>query len=410
MLRPTTRHVALVGLLTVALAGCADGILDLSGMFGGSGGYGSGGYGSPTLASCTPSGTLDLGEPVDGRLEQGDCEQPHGGHVDHWRFTLDDPRDVRIDLTSEDFDPLVELWDEHGYMVQMDDDSGEGLNARIMTHLPSGTFTVVVRGYAPHARGAYRLTVQGPSPCVSRGEIVLGEAIGGAVGLDACLLDWWAVADSFGLTLPDERTVQFEVKASAGHPRLIVRDRAGFDVVDAWDEGGFGRIRARTTLGAGPYAVYVVRDAHGPELVYSLRVDEIDCGEPEPLLLGEPAKGALEHTDCTRANRAYRDAWTFELDAEEVVRIDLHADAFDPLLVLLDESGAEVAVDDDGGPGLNARIERALVPGVYVVLATSFRAGEVGAYTLTAAPAPAGGSGSAASGASPATPSRGVIP
>jgi serine protease Do len=55
----------------------------------------------------------------------------------------------------------------------------------------------------------------------------------------------------------------------------------------------------------------------------------------------------------------------------------------DPFLRVLDANGNEVATDDDGGGGLNSRINRFFPAGTYRIEATSFGDGETGSYVLS---------------------------
>lgn len=73
-----------------------------------------------------------------------------------------------------------------------------------------------------------------------------------------------------------------------------------------------------------------------------------------------------------------------ELGAEVLLR--LNSDDFDALLAVYDSNGAvNLAVDDDSGGGSNAAIRLALpYTGYYIVVVTSYWAGETGAYTLSA--------------------------
>ena len=55
------------------------------------------------------------------------------------------------------------------------------------------------------------------------------------------------------------------------------------------------------------------------------------------------------------------DEWTFEGTAGQIVDINLYASTgsgLDTYMILNGPSGAEVASDDDGGTGLNSRIQR----------------------------------------------------
>ena len=63
------------------------------------------------------------------------------------------------------------------------------------------------------------------------------------------------------------------------------------------------------------------------------------------------------------------------------VVIDMESDDVDAYLRVLRNDGTAVASDDDGGSGSNARVEfRAVYAGDYLVIATSYEAGETGAY------------------------------
>jgi serine protease Do len=57
----------------------------------------------------------------------------------------------------------------------------------------------------------------------------------------------------------------------------------------------------------------------------------------------------------------------------------------DAYLILLDPNGRDLAQDDDGGGGTNARIAIALpTDGTYFLMANSYQAGQAGTYTLRA--------------------------
>jgi hypothetical protein len=77
------------------------------------------------------------------------------------------------------------------------------------------------------------------------------------------------------------------------------------------------------------------------------------------------------------------------LESDTTARIDLESTAFDAFLVLKDSSGNVVASDDDGGNGLNSRIERVLAAGTYEIVASSFGPNQTGAYQLTVDEPPA---------------------
>lgn len=66
---------------------------------------------------------------------------------------------VQIDLTSGDRDADLMLLDSDGDLVEANDDSGAGSNARIVRRLASGTYTIVAHTQWPGGGGEYELSV-----------------------------------------------------------------------------------------------------------------------------------------------------------------------------------------------------------------------------------------------------------
>ena len=85
------------------------------------------------------------------------------------------------------------------------------------------------------------------------------------------------------------------------------------------------------------------------------------------------AAGRWTTEECESRFRPGNDAHTyrFELSEGGRIRIDLMSEEADAYLYLLAADGSRLADNDDGGAGLNARVERDLEPGVYLVEATT---------------------------------------
>ena len=79
---------------------------------------------------------------------------------------------------------------------------------------------------------------------------------------------------------------------------------------------------------------------------------------------------------------AYASAAQFSLTERQAITISLDSVEADPFLYLLDDQSDVVEFDDDGGSGLNSRIDRLLPPGTYRALATTFTPGETGWFAL----------------------------
>jgi len=99
--------------------------------------------------------------------------------------------------------------------------------------------------------------------------------------------------------------------------------------------------------------------------------------------MNQTREGTLADDNCTIASGEYVDAWSLSLASSTAVKIDLVSTDFDAFLVLTDDMIVTIDEDDDGGSGVNSQINITLDAGDYVIWATSFSAGQTGAYELS---------------------------
>ena len=88
---------------------------------------------------------------------------------------------------------------------------------------------------------------------------------------------------------------------------------------------------------------------------------------------GLSADGIWSTKDCDSEFHIDSDAHNYQFEVAEAgrVRIDLKSSDADPYLYLFDADANRITDNDDGGGSLDARIERDLVPGTYLVEATT---------------------------------------
>lgn len=360
----------------------------------------SGGY---TLSvsqapSCAPVGSVGIGDTVSGSLQEGDCLQQWDGRSDNWTLTLAAREKLRLDLESADFDEILlvrtpqgEIW----YGSDWDHPSG---HARVDVTLDPGEWTLTVTAPLEQMSGSYELSVAPQPPCTPGTNLVLGETVSGSLGPADCLFETYLPADSFAITLDEATPVRFQLKSLDFEPLVVVRDATGMDVAVGWDQTNTGNAVARAGLAPGTYAIYAT--GYPPAGDFTLTVQEIAC-ETGSVALGETVDGTLSDQDCVREDGQSQDLWELVLDGDANVRIDLTSASFDAWLTVSDDVGNVVASDDDSGVGTNARIERALTAGTYVISASSWGPDGMGAYQLTvgapaaaaAAPRAEGGDG-----------------
>jgi len=138
------------------------------------------------------------------------------------------------------------------------------------------------------------------------------------------------------------------------------------------------------TQAAGEHQVVVTAGAgSGPfQLAYWQRTEDqgtglVGTGSPgDTLVLGRPTSGMLPPGD------AFVD-YALRIPEPRPVTIDLVSEEFDCYLYLL-RDGIEIDRDDDGGGGLNSRLELMLDPGTYTIRVGSYMNSGSGSFTLTA--------------------------
>lgn len=335
-------------------------------------------------ADCTPVGSIAVGETVSGTLTPDDCLFEYGTVSDNWTLSVSSPQAVRVIMDSDDFEEGVVIRDPNGSIFYGAATPGPGEPATFDVDLQAGSYTLVASMVNEGGSGSYELTVQQPPPCSPGDPLELDAEVFGELTGEDCTLQYWGTADTWSLELSEETAVMGVLKSLDFPPVIVVRDEQGMEIAVGHDYTGTGTATFEATLDAGTYAVMPTTYYSGARGEYHLTVSEAVCPEPESIALGETLSGELTATDCRRSGDQYRDLWTIEVDTTSAIRFDLVSTAFDAYLVLEDELGNEIEVDDDSGVGSNARIDRTLDPGTYVLVASSWGAYQTGRYELTA--------------------------
>lgn len=194
-------------------------------------------------------------------------------------------------------------------------------------------------------------------------------------------------------TLLEAQGITVRTEAQAIDPAMALYDEAGQLV--GWDDDSGGNVDSRLALDldAGAYCLQVRPIGAAPvDFIEILLLFESGL----VLLPGEVAPCSGEATqdlatglsrpvspialdDTTEAGAGRRD-YRLSLSDELGLRIDLASGELDTVLEVFDASGEQVAYNDDY-TGTDSRIEAALAPGDYCVVARSF-GGEDGGFTM----------------------------
>lgn len=155
-------------------------------------------------------------------------------------------------------------------------------------------------------------------------------------------------------------------------PLHIAADRTDdLAVIEALLAAG-ADVRSQNEDGNRP--VDLAWDNRGSEAYWRLVVPE------GTLVPGREFNGILSSSDAVWDDGSHYDVWTVTArTVGQRVVIDMESDDVDAYLRVLRNDGTPIATDDDGGPGSNARVEfRAVYAGDYLVIVTSYEAGETG--------------------------------
>jgi hypothetical protein len=103
-------------------------------------------------------GTIAMNSEVSGSLSRSDARLNDGSVYEAWTFYGSQGQLVQIDVMSDDFDAFCILRGPAGNEIARDDDSGDGLNARVSVALPvSGQYRIIANTYRQGQFGRYRV-------------------------------------------------------------------------------------------------------------------------------------------------------------------------------------------------------------------------------------------------------------
>ena len=367
---------------------------------------------APPRISARP---LPFGQSVSEALDGSDAVTDDGAMVDAYAVRLAADQEVQLDLSSDDFDPKLELLTPAGAKVAEDDDGGPGTNARIRYTVPrAGLYQVRVTAVGSDDGGTYKLSTglrQALPPMPTPIALTLGQAVNGAITESTARyeVDGEDVqAVRYGLRLEAGKVYRVSLTAASGSeldPKVAIGKIAtdgSLDAVAQNDDSGTGsnamlRFRPEST---GNFVLEAQRvgSANG---AYRLMVEQAASDRaPEasqPLRLGQAISGELRDGGARlAATDTLFNTYSIGLRAGQRVNVvmDKNDEAnLDPMLeigLLSSVAFQPLAKDDDGGKGVNARIKfTAPSDGTYIIRATANEAAQDGAYTIGVSEMPA---------------------
>lgn len=354
---------------------------------------------------CAPVGDLVISDTLPGSIEDGDCEM-NGSTGDFWRVTLDRDTEVTLEMKSSELDAILVLFDEQGEVLEIDDDGGIGLNARIHRALGPGTYYLFLTSLFRDGRGPYRLIgFEGgyPSPCPATASVALPGTVTGTVTVGDCNYNGYYV-DVWRLNIPIDTTVILQVGSAELVPLIAVADTLG-EILTSSHFGPGGDAWLEILLPAGAYDLwigdagtrlttgsYTLSTRHGPTL--------LECGTEGAVAVGDTVSGELTVDSCFLFYGA-ADGWKLSVEDSTTLEVTLEAPDLAPSILISDAAG-ELRKVVEGDESV-ASGEVSLEPGSYRVWARAAYE-RYGHYSLAVVAAPSAGSWWSPSGRAPVAP------
>ena len=325
-------------------------------------------------ASATP---LTVGVVFDGHIEES-------GDTDWFRFDVARAGEYTVETRGTTDTKCAFMDPQDAFIGDEDDDGGEETNCRTTQSLEAGTAWVRIRAFM-NTTGPYEVIVQAPVTADDHGGdrvhatlVVANTVVGGHLG-EAGDEDWFA----FNAEVGGVYTLR-TIGSLDAHCTLM--DQEG-NVVTEDDNSGLGancqiqrvlpghrvwylRVRHAAGTGTGDYRLFLNGGGRTPEDDHGNDSDHATLVAPTGTVSGRFEEPSDQ--DFIRFATQEAGTWTLLTEGDS-----------DTICVLYDEAGEQLRQNDDGGQGLNCRIEHQLEPEqIYTFSVRPYQASATGAYRI----------------------------
>jgi len=314
-------------------------------------------------------------------------------------FTLSETTDIRVEAAGRGSgDPVIDLLDNNGGVILSDDDSGGNAAARAETTLDAGTYCMSMRsydggpmtGFVRIGRQEQEALTDGLNAVEMDGGGSCDDAapfgpLGNTVSASVMDTPFWS------FTLETPTAVSITAENETADP-LITLYGPGDSYIDENDDfdGLNARIDVTSPLAAGTYciAMSALSDESAP---INVTVSGYDADAALALLyargeVAPPLDGSVAVTDLGPLQsrlredvRATTDVAWYTLDVPEAGLIVVEAIGgtnSDPWLVVYDDLGRQVGLNDDYGDSLDSLVMARVDRGTYIIGVRQFEGGQ----------------------------------
>ncbi|GAB5445827.1 PPC domain-containing protein [Gymnodinialimonas sp.] len=326
-------------------------------------------------------------------------------------FSLSAATDVRLEAQPVgNGDSVLDLYDETGALVVTDDDSGGGWASRAETLLQPGTYCLLTRGFAGGDLTADIRVGRLEHETITAG--LAGGFFGGGngffVGVDPCtpetvatplgngpldaqLVNGGGVSAAntingvpyYRFTLSGAQAVSITAENPQADPYIYIFDGNGDLLAENDDYQSLNsRVDFTAPLPPGDYCIGM-RALGDPNVPVTVSVSGYDAAAALAELYDRgdaapPMDGSYPITDLgVLPGRSVRDVqisgttatwYAFEVDQQGAIVIDaVEVTDSDPMIILFNDLGQELAFNDDHGGTLNSQITARVQAGRYLL-------------------------------------------
>ncbi len=252
----------------------------------------------------------------------------------------------------------------------------------LATAVAAGTTTISATSEGRSATVNVVVTVP---PCSQLRAITVGQTVASTLTNADCRLTDGSYSQKYELRLAAQTAVTIDMISTAIDSYLFLQNATtGAIVAQNDDDGGQRNARIEQLLPAGTYIVVANSFNAGEFGAFQLAVQTASaaCFTAASVTIPSVINATLRTTSCQLRNGVYADRYLISVATRTTLQLTMTSAVFDAYLGVISQAGAVQGEDDDGAGGTNARLSITLDPGTYIMLATSFKSGATGAYSL----------------------------
>lgn len=354
---------------------------------------------APLSAQLSDAPALPIGRTLDGTLSRTDPTLNERGRFRIFRLDVKAGQRYSIVMRADDFDSYLSVARQINGLTDYlasDDDGAGNSNARLKwTPKAQGTYYVVAQSLKDDGLGNFTVRLDTlPAVVITPPRpVALGESMSGELtDVDPAVDDKGSYYDLYRITARKGQRLIIEMKSGELDSFVGIGRMDGDSLkVDETDDDGGGEKNARLRYTVKEDGTYIIRaqalDANSTG-AYTIKVTE-RLARPSTVVAvtpNTPMTGELTDQDDEADDGSYFDLYRMTVRAGETITMTMRSSAVDSYVVLgqmTDGAWSQIAFDDDGAGGKNARLTHTFdTAGEYVIRANTVGANSTGTYTL----------------------------